>query len=484
MSSKVSVNSIYQEIEDEKIKRKFRSNTGGEEVKHKFVDQFLIVGSNYSEEAAYFEKYSYGVKVASIKPRIVFQTPEERIEGLNYNLLTKYCFPNKIQRFRTHYSSKKKCEERISTCNKSHLNYKSAFTYIFTGNKQDVYAVCMSKTRYNVVKRTSDIDTDKIVFVLLTTNPLFELHYRLLQSSLSIEELNDYLIDPVDLNDDEQFKKQHDTIQLMYLKIKQYCELQLPTELIPLRFNFICDLNTFIFKYIQQPNTFYYKDSFEMNVFLHLELKNIMLLISSFMLEYKVILVSKRRFLISSVILFLLSVIHPFKYESSIVCILSQELYTILESPTPILVGMTSNPPFVPDYSLVYDLDKDVITCKNSLCFPGSMTWIIKETKDLIQQCKRTEEWTQIDLMEKESSITESIEEMFRKGMMDITNPFRSFCIKSIQHEEQEENITLFLAQDYVNCWKDDDKKFMSMFVKTQMFENYKMEQLLDLDSS
>ena len=36
-------------------------------------------------------------------------------------------------------------------------------------------------------KRTSDIDTDKMVFVLLTTNPLFELHYRLLQSSLTAD---------------------------------------------------------------------------------------------------------------------------------------------------------------------------------------------------------------------------------------------------------------------------------------------------------
>lgn len=75
-----------------------------------------------------------------------------------------------------------------------------------------------------------------------------------------------------------------------------------------------------------------------------LPVKTILQLLCAFLLEYKVVVVSPNKRLLSTVVISLLPLIRPFTYPSSVIPVLPLSLLTYLEAPVPLLVGLTRQP--------------------------------------------------------------------------------------------------------------------------------------------
>jgi len=67
-------------------------------------------------------------------------------------------------------------------------------------------------------------------------------------------------------------------------------------------------------------------------------------LVAALLLEFKVVLVSPHKRLLSAAILSLMPLLRPFEYQSPVIPILHTSLLAYLEAPVPLLVGMTKQP--------------------------------------------------------------------------------------------------------------------------------------------
>ena len=75
-----------------------------------------------------------------------------------------------------------------------------------------------------------------------------------------------------------------------------------------------------------------------------LPINTVLQLLCAVLLEYKVVVVSPNKRLLSTVVISLLPLLRPFTYPSSVIPVLPLSLLTYLEAPVPLLVGLTRQP--------------------------------------------------------------------------------------------------------------------------------------------
>ncbi|ELP94266.1 hypothetical protein EIN_187330 [Entamoeba invadens IP1] len=199
---------------------------------------------------------------------------------------------------------------------------------------------------------------------------------------------------------------------------------------------------------------------------------------------------SQDQYIKSSAIFFLLSVIFPFKYESPVISELCEELYTVLESPTPVLIGLTQIPPKTPlekQYTFIADFDNNKFICDEKCLFPDAAGWVIERIQDILKRAPKRNAKQKIPmttLIAREMDATNDIVHAINKAMNNIVEPFPYFCLKNVYEETGKDNISTFLADSYLAFWSGDDLAFMKKFVKTQIFESFKLRKLLEIDGN
>ena len=72
---------------------------------------------------------------------------------------------------------------------------------------------------------------------------------------------------------------------------------------------------------------------------------------------------------------------------------------------------------------------------------------------------------------------------VLKKAMEKIVEPFQSSCIKEVYEESGKDDISCFMPDVFCFWWEQKDVPFISRFLKTQMFENFKMRKLMEIDA-
>ncbi|KAL7721140.1 UDENN domain-containing protein [Entamoeba marina] len=481
-SNPKSLESVFS---NERIKRKITKNfqlDSSSMSNNPFIQQLIIIGSDASQKPQ-FQNFGWKTKSAVVNPKILFKYPPSDITGFGYHLLTQFCFPSNIFRFKKIGKSSKNIARVIEQSTSSHLDYNRSFVYVFTGGETEMYAICLTKDRVTL-GQDHEYDVDEICYVLLSHYPFFMSHFKFLEHVASLPELDSFSSSPKDILHELVFNSIPKTVKYLIESITEYACTPLPTPLKPFEFYFPNSQQQIVYPYSTDPLIFNHSEVFLLTLFRQFKVKDLMSMLSAFLLEHKMLIVSKNRHLLSAAILFLLSMIYPFKFESSIVCVLCKELYPVVDAPTPLLMGMTEIPKEViipKEYTFVANLDTNQFIGNDVDYLPSSMDYIEEEIQNELKGIKSTPQTT-TELISLEKEKTHNLTKIIRESVEEIIKPFPYFCITNV-HEEGKENISSFMTKNFVSSWSGSGLKFIEKFVKTQMFENFKTRELMRIDS-
>ncbi|EKE37374.1 hypothetical protein ENUP19_0018G0067 [Entamoeba nuttalli] len=482
---------IQQQFEDERINREIikslKLNSPALE-EEPLVKQFLIIGSDAAEQPNY-QSSGYKKKIGVVKPKILFQFPSISLDGFSYNLLEQFCFPDVTYRKKR---TRQKEKDLITAQQKiycDHLHYHKVFSFVFPGKRNELFAIGLRKKRF-ISRDPKEYETENICYILLTSVPFFEIHYHLLENILMDSGLNDFISSSIDSTQTNNSGLVLNSIQNLISVFTDYQKITVTPSTQTISFKFPNETNEFFYDCCcDMPLTYHYSELYLLTLFEEYNILDLLKMVTAFMLEHKILLVSKNLLLISAAIHFLLSSITPFKFESSIISVLCPELYTVLEAPTPLLVGMThlpTNIPITKEYTFIADLDNKKFITPITFLLPNANGWVAEEiNRTLNESPKRNTkiQLPQTQLIENEIGTTRHIMDVFKKAMEIIIEPFPCCCIKSVYEEHGKEDISCFMPEVFFAWWEEKDLLFIKQFVKTQMFENFKMRKLLEIDS-
>ncbi|KAL7719023.1 UDENN domain-containing protein [Entamoeba marina] len=481
----------YEQLElhfsDERMNRKIIKNLRLDSphiIDNPFIEQFIVIGSDVHQNPQ-FHNFGWKTKSAVVHPKILFKFPPTDITGFGYHLLTQFCFPSNTFRFKKTGKSSREIARTIERSTTSHLDYNRSFVYVFTGGETEIYAICLTK-EHIISKQNGEYDINEICYVLLSTHPFFMLHFKFLESILSLPEIDSFIQNPSINLHEVTFNSIPIYVKNMINSIVEYSSFPLPTPSKPFKYTFPNSKEQIVYPYSSDPLLFNHSEVFLLTLFHRFKAKNLMYMLSAFLLEHKMLIISKNRHLLSAAIFFLLSMVHPFQFESSIVCVLCEELYPVIEAPTPLLMGMTEIPKDVSipkEYTFIANLDDNQFIGNNVDYLPGSLDWIEEEIQHKLKSIKPTPKATTTELITLEKEQAYSLTSVIRKGVEELVKPFPYFCITNV-HEEGKENISSFMTDSFVSSWGNGDGlEFIEKFVKTQMFENFKTRELIRIDA-
>lgn len=192
---------------------------------------------------------------------------------------------------------------------------------------------------------------------------------------------------------------------------------------------------------------------------------------------------------LSSAVLSYIALIRPFVYQSVLIPILPQSLFTMISAPVPFLVGVDTLPPKseIPPDVVVVDIDRDKISNlgPNPPQLPRWKELDIRLRalyKDLLKELPidpRTPPYgfatdVVFHLVEE---ICTSLKSHFHSFFAD----FSKHCIKDLT--DNNKPITVFLKESFLDQTPKQDRAFFQAFLQTQMFFAYSDQRLRAMDS-
>ena len=138
------------------------------------------------------------------------------------------------------------------------------------------------------------------------------------------------------------------------------------------------------------------------------------------------------------------------------------------------------------EYTCIIDFESKKVITSNQHFFPHATTWVSNELQRNIELLPKLSSKTilshsQLFLIEIET--TKHIMSVLKKAMEKIIEPFPSSCIKEVYEESGKDDISVFMPDIFCCWWEKKYVSFISRFLKTQMFENFKMRKLMEIDA-
>ncbi|EDR27801.1 hypothetical protein EDI_007770 [Entamoeba dispar SAW760] len=408
------------------------------------ADQFLIIGSNSIDDT----------------PTVLYQYPQTPLNDFTYDILVDYCFPEGVLHKRKEAKSVEEVENIIHKCKISHQHVSHFFTFFFASQIIGLtrYAFCFSKLRIQRDETNPLVYyEDEVIYVLLSLCNRFSLQITFLESLLDLDYSNQITFEqhpPCDVFED--YLHSYFLLSSNFSK-----EIKVSWKADPL-INKDVTLSRCLF-------------------FRVIPLNNLLTLISAVLLERKVFIKSEHRCLVSNAISFLIEVIKPFTYEFPIISVLTNKLIDLMDSPTPLLVGCYKVPSELPENSYLYNIDSKTLQCfgEKVIPFPNNER-IINDIKEILKPLKGYPAHSTSKCILIHSQIIEWAMQKIQVEIRLMFQEFEDYCISSRGSDCNA--ISLFMKNEFVQSQNKDIQPFLKEFVETQMFENFKTKQLVEID--
>lgn len=198
---------------------------------------------------------------------------------------------------------------------------------------------------------------------------------------------------------------------------------------------------------------------------------------SCILCERKVVIHSPNLRILSSVVLGWAALIRPFVYQSVLIPILPESLFTMISAPVPFLVGVASLPPKseIPNDVVVVDVERDRVMNLGpggALQIPRWKELDIKIKplyKELMQKLpmdSRTPSYAFASDMV--YHLVEEICTLVKAHLLSLFTDFHKHCIKDLT--DNNKPITVFLKESFLDQTPKADRPFFQAFLQTQMF--------------
>lgn len=198
---------------------------------------------------------------------------------------------------------------------------------------------------------------------------------------------------------------------------------------------------------------------------------------SCILCERKVVIHSPNLRILSSIVLGWAALIRPFVYQSVLIPILPESLFTMISAPVPFLVGVASLPhkSEIPNDVVVVDVEKDRV---HNLGPGGALQiprWkeleikirpLYKELLRELPMDPRTPSYAfASDVV---YHLVEEICSLLKAHFLSLFSDFTKHCIKDLT--DNNKPITVFLKESFLDQTPKVDRPFFQAFLQTQMF--------------
>ncbi|ELP93336.1 hypothetical protein EIN_057210 [Entamoeba invadens IP1] len=194
-------------------------------------------------------------------------------------------------------------------------------------------------------------------------------------------------------------------------------------------------------------------------------------MLSALFLQRKVFIKSANRCLVSGALSFLTECMSPFEYTSPVISVLSESIYDLMDSPTPLLIGCYDLPPEIPRDSCLYDLDtqfSQLFTDKITL-LPNSD--LILESLALLRPLLKSPKHSTLECMKIHTDIIKSSLNVIHSQLSQLVANFDDFI--ETRHLDKYGKVSLFDSNSFVETCDEDAKPFMKEFTQTLIFNSF-----------
>lgn len=205
--------------------------------------------------------------------------------------------------------------------------------------------------------------------------------------------------------------------------------------------------------------------------------ENLFAVLSCILCERKVLIFAPNLRILSSVVLGWAALIRPFVYQSVLIPILPESLFTMISAPVPFLVGVDSLPPKseIPNDVVIVDVERDRVLNLG----PGGALQIprFKELEIKIKPLYK-ELLRELPIDPRMPSygfasdviyhLVEEICTTMKAHLLSLFADFHKHCIKDLTDNNQP--ITVFIKESFLDRTPKADRAFFQAFLQTQMF--------------
>eukprot|EP01113_Clastostelium_recurvatum_P009386 TRINITY_DN14519_c0_g1_i2.p1 TRINITY_DN14519_c0_g1~~TRINITY_DN14519_c0_g1_i2.p1 ORF type:complete len:609 (-),score=165.40 TRINITY_DN14519_c0_g1_i2:42-1868(-) len=223
-------------------------------------------------------------------------------------------------------------------------------------------------------------------------------------------------------------------------------------------------------------------------LFYELSRENFFTLLTCILLERKICFYCDNLRVLSSALLSWITLIRPFVYQSIIIPLLPSSLYTMLESPVPFLIGVTTLPPKgeIPPDVIIVDVKEDRVYCKE-----GLPRLAIPRHKELESKFRPLH----IDLIRELSpdvrpipyvtspavlQMVEGLAGVIQTHLTAIFADFHKHCIRDLT--DSSSPITVFIKESFLAQTPKQDQPWLKEFFQTQTFFAFSDKKLRSSD--
>ncbi|ELP84967.1 hypothetical protein EIN_310000 [Entamoeba invadens IP1] len=410
----------------------------------KLAEQFLIIGGNAEDDT----------------PEVIYKYPDFNIEQFMYEILVEFLYPRGVMKSRKTANSEDELHMFKEKAKNSAKHVSRFSTFFFTSSIVGCtrYAHCLSQARI-IQKDGLNYVEDEIFYVMLTLSTRNSVIFSFLEQLLDEPETQNWSTTPSSIHLTDHFKMFF-TLPSTYTE-KIYLNPQVDALLdIP------CHICRCLFLRV-------------------IPMDYLVLFVSTLLLEKRLFIKCEHKCLVSSLIAFLVEAIYPFQFEFPIISVLTNSLYDLMDSPTPLIVGLFETPKEIPAESVLYDIDSKTLTF-----FPPSFKQQIPQfpnanrvvcgLKESTKQIRKQPNHPMSYCIQKHESVISQCLNIIQIELKNMVVEFEDFCISS--RTENNRIVSMFMKTEFIEYSSRKGRVFLKEFLQTQMFENWKTKMLIDMD--
>lgn len=213
--------------------------------------------------------------------------------------------------------------------------------------------------------------------------------------------------------------------------------------------------------------------------FFTLSISNICHLLSSILLERKVVLLSSNIRYLSALVLSFPPLIRPFLYQSVIIPALPVKMHNFLDAPVPFVVGLTTLPDVLPDDVIVVNVDKNKVIAKEPIPRLPGYKDLVKKCTVYHEQLKKTfGKSPPFSTTKEQMSLVDSLSTVFETFFTKMFTNFHNYTMRNLT--DPSKPISVFMKDAFL--FDHPHESFLTPFVETQVFFDYQDKRLRKRD--
>lgn len=199
-------------------------------------------------------------------------------------------------------------------------------------------------------------------------------------------------------------------------------------------------------------------------------------LLGAVLLERKIVFVSPDLRILSALVLSWLPLIRPFNYQSVLIPILPNTMFSFLEAPVPFIVGVVEESAEIPTKDvIVVDVQKRTITAPTPIPTIPDVDSLKKKVEREMEKLKITKSTKFLDQRD-----LGRIVKLFTEFFNSLFQNFHQHTLRDLT--DPQKPITVFLKESFLSSCYEEENLFLIPFLETQIFFHFSDECLRKRD--